>query len=105
MPRVTAPSPLTLRFTVAACLAKLAVTVWLVPVGMNVQLVLVLPETQGPAKPRKVLPEAAVPLRVTDLLSKNVSEQVSVVGALRLHAIPVGLDITVPVPAPVLITW
>src|SRR4051794_36825985 len=88
-----------LNTLVTNCLSvKLALTLCAFPLGVNMQLEVLLTQ---PMKPSKLEPMAALAVRVTGLPSKKVSEHVAAVGLARLQAMPAGVEVRVPVPEPV----
>jgi len=94
---VTVPSPEPALFTVSvnACTAKLAVTV---VAALSVTVQVPVPEQPPPLQPEKLEPAAGVAVRV--IAVPLVYEAAHVVP----HEMPAGALVTVPVPAPDLLT-
>jgi len=94
---VTVPIPEPVLFTVSvkAWRAKVAVTV-VAAVSVTVQVA--VPEQPPPLQPEKVEPAAGAAVKVTEVPLANAAEHVAP------HAMPAGLLVTVPAPAPALLT-
>jgi hypothetical protein len=91
---VPVPVPVLLTDSVGGT-AKLAVTV---VAAFSVTLQVPVPEQPPPLQPEKVEPAAGAAVRVTTVPLLNAAEHVAP------HVIPAGLLVTVPVPAPGLLT-
>ena len=94
---VTVPTPEPVLFTVSvkACTAKVAVTV---VAALRVTLQVPVPEQLPPLQPEKVEPAAGVAVRVTTVPLVNEATHV------EPQEMPAGALVTVPVPAPDLLT-
>src|SRR5213593_908644 len=92
---VPVPAPLGLTVSVKVCTAKVAVTVVAV---LRVMVQVPVPEQPPPLQPVKVEPAAGAAVKVTAVPLAYVAAQVAP------HEIPGGALVTVPAPAPVLLT-
>src|SRR5207247_665997 len=81
--------------SVKLCTAKVAVTV---VAALSVTVQVPVPEQPPPLQPLKIEPAAGAAVRVTGVPVANAAEHVAP------QEIPAGLLVTVPVPAPVLLT-
>src|SRR5207244_96694 len=92
---VPAPAPVLLTVSVKVCTAKVAVTV---VAALNVTVQVPVPEQPPPLQPVKVEPATGAAVRVTGVPVANAAEHVTP------QEMAVGALVTVPVPAPVLLT-
>src|SRR5438876_6096701 len=92
---VPIPAPVLLTVSVKVCTAKVAVTV---VAALSVTVHVPVPEQLPPLQPVKVEPAAGAAVKVTAVPLEYAAAQVAP------QEIPAGLLVTVPVPAPVLLT-
>ncbi len=92
---VPLPTPALLTVSVKDCRAKVAVTVC---AALIVTVQVPVPEQPPPLQPEKVEPAAGTAVKVTELPLAYVAAQVAP------QAMPAGALVTVPLPAPVLLT-
>src|SRR2546422_6535357 len=89
------PAPVFETVSVKFCTAKVAVTV---VAALRVTVQVPVPEHPPPLQPVKVEPAAGAAVKVTAVQLAYVAAQVAP------HEIPAGALVTVPVPAPLLLT-
>src|SRR5437773_6450261 len=92
---VPLPAPALLTVSVKDCRAKVAVTVC---AAFTVTVQVAVPEQPPPLQPAKVEPATGAAVKVTEVPLANAAAQVAP------HATPAGALVTLPVPAPALLT-
>src|SRR5436853_1122399 len=92
---VPLPAPALLTVSVKDCRAKVAVTVC---AAFTVTVQVAVPEQPPPLQPEKVEPATGAAVKVTEVPLANAAAQVAP------HATPAGALVTVPLPAPALLT-